>query len=79
MFNRMMWDGRPDGAGLFFGMLVCVLLVVLFVWLLLHLSSGHNGSHDEASALLRARFARGEITKEEFEVATKALRDNDRK
>ena len=49
-------------------------VMVLVVWLLVR--EPRHESLEEPSAILRARFARGEITEEEFRRAAAAL-DND--
>ncbi|MCJ7711597.1 MAG: SHOCT domain-containing protein [Chloroflexi bacterium] len=50
------------------------LVMVLVVWLLVR--EPRQETHDDPDAILRARFARGEISEEEFTRAT-ALLDSD--
>lgn len=47
------------------------LVMVLVVWLLVR--EPRHETHDDPSAILRARFARGEISEEELKRATAAL------
>ena len=47
------------------------LVMVLVVWLLVR--EPHRETSDDADAILRARFARGEITEDEYRRATDAL------
>jgi uncharacterized membrane protein len=53
-------------------MLVWIGVLVAIVWLLVHDSARRSPSED-ALAILRARFARGELTTDEFEQARRAL------
>lgn len=70
-----------DGGGLWWiwmlgGLLVMVGFVVLIVWAIGAANRGGTGREPErASALdiLRERYARGEITQQEFEQAKKTL------
>jgi uncharacterized membrane protein len=47
------------------------LVMVVVVWLLVR--EPHHEQRDDPSTILRARFARGEITEEEFKRANAAL------
>lgn len=49
-----------------------ILALLAMVWLIVRGSAGRPAS-DDAVAILRARFARGEISQEEFERARTAL------
>lgn len=49
------------------------LVMVIVVWLLVR--EPRRETHDDPSAILRDRFARGEITQEEFRRAKAALDD----
>jgi putative membrane protein len=77
----MMYYGRGWGGGGFWllvGFLLLIALVVLVVWAVMHLSrSGRVATHDPSrptpNEILRERFARGEITAQEFEDAKKVL------
>lgn len=60
------------------GLLLLVGLVVLIVWVVTTISrSGRAATHDPSrptpNEILRERFARGEITEEEFEKVRKVL------
>jgi putative membrane protein len=63
----------------FFGLLVLVAIVLLVVWAIRTTQgSGHKqppaaGSADEACAIARARYAKGEITKEQYEEMCRTL------
>jgi putative membrane protein len=70
--------GMMAGMGPF-GMLVaallCVVVVALVVWGLISLLRTQQGtSSADAQELLRRRYARGEISRDEFEQARQALR-----
>ncbi|MEQ8603175.1 MAG: SHOCT domain-containing protein [Marivibrio sp.] len=76
-----MWGGGWHGWGLGpFGMILILALLVGLVLLVLRRSgadarrphSQEGGEHD-AMTILRARFARGEIDREEFEARRKVL------
>jgi len=79
----MRYDGFGWGAGLWMigGLLLLVALIVLVVWVVNALSRGDRGyrgpsdggSRPTPTEILRERFARGEITEEQFEQAKKAL------
>ncbi|HEY3334991.1 MAG TPA: hypothetical protein VGK16_07095 [Candidatus Limnocylindrales bacterium] len=47
------------------------LVMVLVVWLLVR--DPHHESHDDPGAILRARFARGELSEDEYRRAIEAL------
>lgn len=53
-------------------MLVWIIALLFMVWLIVH-SPSERTTAEDAMAILRARFARGEISQEEFERATQAL------
>ena len=72
-WGNMGWYG-PIFMGLFWVLLI-VLIILLIRWLL---SSGHTGNQDHgrgesALEILKKRYARGEIDKEEFEAKKKDL------
>ena len=76
----MMYDGGDWGGGFLFfvGVLLVIALGVLVVWAVLHLSrtsraATHDPSRPTPNEILRERFARGEITAQEFEDAKKVL------
>lgn len=69
MSGNMMW-----GGGLWFGLVF--LAVILVVGLAVAFAIARRPaapSGDDANEILRRRFARGEITAEEFEAARKTL------
>jgi putative membrane protein len=53
-------------------MLVWIAALLFMVWLIVRSPSEHSTAED-AMAILRARFARGEISREEYERAKGAL------
>lgn len=69
------------GGGWFMGPFMMMVLIVFLVgagiYALRHLSQtakpGAEGEHDSALTILRERFAKGEIDREEFEERRKAL------
>lgn len=82
------WLGGLGGPGgsMFpgFGLIVIVVLVVIIVWALAggRLSGSQGGSSDVRHAppekpleIVRKRYARGEITREEFERMKKDLQE----
>jgi putative membrane protein len=71
------WDGG-GGFWLLIGLLLLIALIVLVVWAVMHFSrTGRAVTHDPLrptpNEILRERFARGEITAQEFEDAKKVL------
>jgi putative membrane protein len=78
--TRMMGYGFDGGAfgwiWMLGGLLVMVGFVVLIVWAVSTMSRGNTNREPErptALDLLRERYARGEITQQEFEQAKKTL------
>ncbi len=63
------WGDITLGAWLWMGIWILALLAM--VWLLVRNSDTRRG--DDAERILRARFARGEITQAEFEQARRLL------
>ena len=68
----MMGWGLGMDAGAWIWMLVWVFALVAMVWLIVR--ADHRTPADDPEAILRARFARGEINAEEFERARLVLR-----
>jgi uncharacterized membrane protein len=67
----MMGWGWGMDAGAWIWMLVWVFALVAMVWLIVR--AEHRTSADDPEAILRARFARGEISAEELERARLVL------
>jgi putative membrane protein len=73
------WGGGGyGGLWLLVGLLILIALVVLIVWAVTNLSrTGRAATHDPSrptpNEILRERFARGELTAQEFEDAKKML------
>ena len=70
--------GGYGGFWLLIGLLLLIALIVLVVWAVMHLTHpGRTAMHDPSrptpNEILRERFARGEITAQEFEDAKKVL------
>lgn len=62
------------GLGGWLWMAVAVVLLVALVWAVVTAIPGRNrGPVDAAAQILRARFARGEISQEEYEQARRLL------
>jgi putative membrane protein len=77
----MHWDGFDMGFGGFgwiFMVLSWIILIVLAVYLIKHLftdrSKIESSSEDTAEEILKKRFAKGEISKSEYEEHLRALR-----
>ena len=78
---RYQWFGPGDGLWMIGGLLFLIALIVLVVWVVNTLMRGDRaprGSSGDPSRptptdILRERFARGEITEEQFEQAKKVL------
>ena len=78
---RYHWFGPGDGLWMIGGLLFLVALIVVVVWVVNTLMRGDRGSRgptgDPArptpTEIIRERFARGEITQEQFEQAQKVL------
>jgi putative membrane protein len=72
------WAGWGSGFWMLGGLLLMIGVVVLIVWAVMSLSrTGRSPTQDAAhqtpNEILRERFARGEITEQEFEQAKKVL------
>jgi uncharacterized membrane protein len=65
----MMALGMDGGAWI--GMFVWILALVAMVWLIVR--TDRTAPADDPEAILRARFARGELNAEQFERATLVL------
>jgi putative membrane protein len=71
----MGWTSGMD-AGAWIWMLVWIFALVAMVWLIV--GADHRAPADDPDAILRARFARGEIDAEEFERARLVLHEGTR-
>ena len=73
----MMWDFGGHGWGMFWGWVVGLVVLIVIIWIVVKLMNQHAGSahHPDKSPLdiLKERYARGEIDKEEFEERKKDL------
>jgi putative membrane protein len=72
------WDGWGGGFWMFGGLLLMIGVVVLVVWAVMTMSRGGHApnrdwSRPTPNEILRERFARGEISEQEFEQAKKVL------
>ena len=66
--------GMPNFFGGFFMFLIWVLIIVLIIWLVKNYSHIKHGLKDDnAINILKERYAKGEIEKEEFESKKKDL------
>jgi uncharacterized membrane protein len=63
------WD-MVAGGWLWMG--AWILAIIVMVWLITR-SPGSSGQIDDSSEILRARYARGEITQAEYEHAKRVL------
>ncbi len=74
----MMWNYYNGGWGLgifgWFFMIVMMVLPVLFVvWVIYELTGSHRGKEKSAIEILDERYAKGEISKEEYESKKKEI------
>lgn len=73
----MMWGwqgGYGWGPMWGFGWIFPLLIVIGLVWLLIRLARGTHGPRsDRAREILRERYAKGELSKEDFDRMTKDL------
>jgi putative membrane protein len=72
------WAGWGSGFWMLGGLLVMIGVVVLVAWIIstgrhVDRSSTRDPSRPTPNEILRERFARGEITEQEFEQAKKVL------
>lgn len=76
MFDRWdMMEGWGGSAGIWMlgGMIVIAVAVIVSVWLFTRSRHESRSSGSAALEILEQRFARGEITRDEFEAAKVAL------
>ncbi len=68
------WDvAGTNGWLMLAAMAIIAGTVILSVWLIVHRPGQSTTSRTSAEDLLRERFARGEITREQFEDAKRVL------
>lgn len=77
------WGGGYGFMGGLFGPLFMIVFWVLVIWVIValvrsfahngHICGGHREREDDTMATLRNRYAKGEITKEQFEQMKKDL------
>ncbi len=69
------WDvvGTSGGWWMLAAMAIVAAAIVVSVWLIVHRPGAHTAIGPTAIDLLRERFARGEITREQFEEAKRVL------
>lgn len=77
MINMMQGVGHGMGIGMGWGWIIGLIFLVLVIWLIVR-SVGHTGttsntSEETALDVLKKRYARDEISKEEFEEKKKDL------
>lgn len=67
-----MWGGF-GWLGMVFGGLVWLGILFVLVWGVLRLTAPRTSTEEDALEILKRRYARGEISRAEFEEARKAL------
>ena len=71
MMNGFEWG---MGLGGWLWMILAVVLLVVIVWAVVSAIQGRDrGPADDAAQILKTRFARGEISQEEYEQARRLL------
>ncbi|MGM0365928.1 MAG: SHOCT domain-containing protein [Actinomycetota bacterium] len=76
MMSGYLWGGNIIGMllGLVFFVLLVIGIIFLIVWLVKKVGSPDSGSRvDEPLQILKNRYARGEISREEYEQARKDI------
>jgi putative membrane protein len=68
------WDYGAGGWWMVVAMAIVAIVIVASVWLVVYRQGPGRGARSSAEEILRERFARGEITREQFEDAKAALR-----
>ena len=72
MYNGMMWGYGL--IGLIFTLAIIVGIVILIVWAVRRFSSGASSSGGQSPReILQTRYARGEITREQYQEMLKDL------
>lgn len=69
MWDTPMWDNMGFGM-MGFGWLIPLAVIALVVWIVMRISrSGPSENRgDRSMAILKERYARGELTRDEFEI-----------
>ncbi len=68
------WDfAGTNGWMMVVGMAIIAAAVIVSVWMVVHRPGTNASVASTPTDILRARFARGEITQEQFEQAKRAL------
>lgn len=68
------WDlAGTNGWMMVVGMAIIAATVIVSVWLIVHRPGTQVSAASTPADILRARFARGEITREQFEDAKRSL------
>ena len=62
-----------DGVWMLAAMVIVAIAVLGSVWLIVHRPGATSPAHSGAAEILRERFARGEITAEQFDEAKSRL------
>jgi len=75
MMNGAGWDmGLGGSLWMTLVFVAGIAIVAAFVWLATAAASGRRGSTtDDAAQILKARYARGDITEQEYEQARRLL------
>lgn len=81
MWPNMMWGLYGGGLGItgiilsfIFTVIIVAGIIILIVWLIKRTGSSRTGrTEDGAMEILKKRYARGEITKKEFESIKKDI------
>ena len=60
------------GLGMIIGLLIFLALIGLVVWIVISLQNT-GGSHETSLSILKKRYAKGEITKKEYEEMRKEI------
>ncbi len=74
MFHNFMW-----GCGMWFGWIFWVAIIAIIIWLLINRSNRYgnqthlNQNFESPLDILKKRYAKGEITKEQYEQMKKDL------
>jgi len=72
----MHWFGGNYGFGMGFGWIFMILFWVIVIYIVVALvKKAGSGEKDTAEDILKKRYARGEISKEEFERLKKDIRE----